>query len=114
MLRGRDACSASRPAPFRAVANDGYRRRRVFGATDRCRQDMSEAVLQSDRLDGLAPGPSEARFRDVAEMVSDWIWETGPDLRLTFLSVGGLRLLSKACGSVIGKCWSDLPLTPVY
>ena len=29
---------------------------------------------------------SEARFRDVAEASSDWIWETDPELRLTYLS----------------------------
>ena len=29
---------------------------------------------------------SEQRFRDVAEAASDWIWETGPDLRFTYIS----------------------------
>ena len=29
---------------------------------------------------------SEERFRDVAEAVSDWIWEMGPDLRFTYFS----------------------------
>lgn len=29
---------------------------------------------------------SEQRFRDFAEVASDWFWETGPDHRLTFLS----------------------------
>ena len=29
---------------------------------------------------------SEARFRDVAEASSDWIWETDPELRLTYIS----------------------------
>ena len=30
---------------------------------------------------------SEARFRDVAEASSDWIWECDPDLRLVYLVV---------------------------
>lgn len=29
---------------------------------------------------------SEARFRDFAEIASDWFWETGPDLKITYVS----------------------------
>ena len=29
---------------------------------------------------------SETRFRDFAETASDWYWETGPDLRFTYMS----------------------------
>jgi PAS domain S-box-containing protein len=29
---------------------------------------------------------SEERFRDVSEAASDWIWETGPELRFSFVS----------------------------
>jgi PAS domain S-box-containing protein len=29
---------------------------------------------------------SEARFRDFADTASDWYWETGPDLRFTYMS----------------------------
>ncbi len=29
---------------------------------------------------------SEQRFRDIAESSSDWIWETGPDLRFSYVS----------------------------
>ncbi|MBI2978456.1 MAG: PAS domain S-box protein [Rhodospirillales bacterium] len=29
---------------------------------------------------------SEERFKDIAESASDWFWETGPDLRCTFVS----------------------------
>jgi len=32
---------------------------------------------------------SEIRFRDFANIAADWLWETGPDLRFTFLSGGG-------------------------
>jgi PAS domain S-box-containing protein len=37
---------------------------------------------------------SEERFRQVTEASSDWIWETGPDLRFTYVSEG----YSKATG----------------
>jgi PAS domain-containing protein len=29
---------------------------------------------------------SEARFHDIVELSGDWIWETGPDHRFTFLA----------------------------
>ena len=31
---------------------------------------------------------NERRFRDYAETASDWLWETGPDYRFTFISEG--------------------------
>ena len=34
-----------------------------------------------------ALGESEERFRDYAEAASDWLWETGPDHRFTWLSL---------------------------
>lgn len=37
---------------------------------------------------------SEERFRDFAETASDWFWETGPDLKITYLS----ERFSKATG----------------
>jgi len=33
-----------------------------------------------------APVPGSRRFDDFADLVSDWIWETGPSLRFTYLS----------------------------
>ena len=44
------------------------------------------AVLQHARLATRAIEASEARFKDVADASSDWIWETDRDLRLRFLS----------------------------
>lgn len=45
--------------------------------------DESYAHLASSRAALLT---SEARFRDVAEAASDWIWETDAEMRLTYLS----------------------------
>jgi len=45
---------------------------------------MSNEQRQQAALDALRA--SEQRFRDMAEAASDWFWETGPDLRLTYLS----------------------------
>ncbi len=35
---------------------------------------------------------SEQRFRDYAEAASDWLWETGPDHRFTWFSLGATRV----------------------
>lgn len=46
---------------------------------------------------------SEERFRDVAESAGDWIWETGPDLRFTFLSPRFYDLFPVEPEKIIGK-----------
>jgi|GEM_PF-620581 len=51
---------------------------------------------------------SEQRFRDIAEVAADWIWETGPDLRFNFFSdrleqVTGLKPVD-----LLGKTRRDL------
>lgn len=45
-------------------------------ARDITRQVMAEEALQK----------SEQRFRDFAETESDWLWETGPDHRMTWMT----------------------------
>ena len=46
---------------------------------------------------------SEARFKDVAEASSDWIWETDPELRLTYLSTRFSEVTGVAAASVLGR-----------
>jgi diguanylate cyclase (GGDEF)-like protein/PAS domain S-box-containing protein len=46
---------------------------------------------------------SEARFRDVAEATSDWIWETDPELRFTYLSARFGEVTGVAAAAVLGK-----------
>lgn len=50
--------------------------------------DVTEQYAASERLEKtfLALRESEQRFRDYAETASDWLWETGPDHRVTHLS----------------------------
>jgi two-component system cell cycle sensor histidine kinase PleC len=43
--------------------------------------DVTEAVLEAERLRA-----SERRFRDFAEVASDWMWELDAGLRFTYLS----------------------------
>jgi diguanylate cyclase (GGDEF)-like protein/PAS domain S-box-containing protein len=45
---------------------------------------------------------SEARFRDIAETASDWLWEAAPDLRLTYLSARFAVVTGLPCEQVLG------------
>ncbi len=51
---------------------------------------------------------SEARFRDVADASSDWIWETDPDLRLSYLSERFATVTAISPKLVLGKPLGDL------
>ena len=46
---------------------------------------------------------SEARFRDIAEAASDWIWETNAALRFTYVSSTGLAAMSRRPDQVLGR-----------
>jgi PAS domain S-box-containing protein len=50
--------------------------------------DVTEQYAAREKLEKavLALRESEQRFRDYAETASDWLWETGPDHRVTHLS----------------------------
>jgi len=51
---------------------------------------------------------SEARLLDMAESGSDWLWEMGPDLRFTYVSVGGMRTTAVNPSQVIGRTRREL------
>src|SRR5262245_34593233 len=57
---------------------------------------------------------SESRFRDIVEMVADWIWETDEELRLTFLSQGAAATFLEGYDSLLGKSWNELPISYVH
>ena len=58
---------------------------------------------------------SEARFRDLTEMTSDWFWETDTEMRFTEVSGGGLMSSTPAGDpdSPLGKRRWELPVTGV-
>ncbi len=56
---------------------------------------------------------SEQRFRDFAGAASDWFWETGPDLRCTYVSETFERILGIAPGRIIGRTHGDLAEGPL-
>ncbi|MBL6954583.1 MAG: PAS domain S-box protein [Alphaproteobacteria bacterium] len=59
----------------------------------------------NDRLSSRVLGlkRSEERFRDFAEVASDWFWETGPDHRFTFLSERFEQATGVQMADVLGK-----------
>ncbi|HEX8595717.1 MAG TPA: EAL domain-containing protein [Pseudomonas sp.] len=67
--------------------------------------DSSFASLQSSQL---ALAISEARFRDVVEASSDWIWEINADWRFTYLSERFETVTGLSREAWIGACLDDL------
>ncbi len=65
-------------------------------------------VLRHARQAAETIQASEARFRDVADASSDWIWETDPDLRLCFLSERFATVTAISPNLVLGKPLGDL------
>jgi len=57
---------------------------------------------------GKSLAESEARFRDVAEVAGDWIWETDSDLRFTFVSPRFFELFPLETNDIIGKTREEL------
>ncbi len=51
---------------------------------------------------------SEERFRDYAELSSDWFWEMGPDLRFTWFSDNVQSVLGVPPAQLIGRSRLDL------
>ena len=51
---------------------------------------------------------SEARFRDVANATSDWIWETDTEFRCTFLSARFAEAMGTPAAKVLGRRLQDV------
>ncbi|WP_158045781.1 ATP-binding protein [Skermanella pratensis] len=64
----------------RAPLPPGGELRELAGAFN----DMGDSLEQREQ----SRSESEARFRDMAEVSSDWFWETGEDNRFTYISRG--------------------------
>ena len=54
---------------------------------------------------------SEARFRDVANATSDWIWETDTEFRCTFLSARFAEAMGTPVAKVLGRRLQDVLTT---
>lgn len=71
-------------------------RRRIIHAAD-----MIDAVQQALRV-------SEQRFKHISEASSDWIWETDPEQRLTYLSERFTQVTGLPCHAWVGRPLTDL------
>lgn len=73
-------------------------------------------IRQTRRLSALArlseaeARRNEERFRDVVEAASDWVWETGPDHRFTFISEQLQDLSGERPEDLLGKARWELRL----
>jgi PAS domain S-box-containing protein len=76
--------------------------------------DVTEQYAARERLEKavLALRESEQRFRDYAETASDWLWETGPDHRVTHLSEHSGAPASLATGRLRWEIASDFDSEP--
>lgn len=76
--------------------------------------DLTEQYAARERLEAafLALRESEQRFRDYAETASDWLWETGPDHRITLLSEHTGAPASLATGMLRWELASDFESEP--
>jgi PAS domain S-box-containing protein len=74
--------------------------------------DVTEQHAAREKLETafLALRESEQRFRDYAETASDWLWETGPDHRITHLSEHTSAPASLATGMLRWEIASDLEM----
>jgi PAS domain S-box-containing protein len=69
---------------------------------------FTRLVLNSIRRSTTMIRESEARFRDIAEAASDWIWETDRRLRLTYVSEHFRRATGLRPEHVLGKPLHDV------
>jgi PAS domain S-box-containing protein len=76
--------------------------------------DLTEQYAARERLEAafLALRESEQRFRDYAETASDWLWETGPDHRITHLSEHTGAAASLGTGMLRWELASDFESEP--
>jgi signal transduction histidine kinase len=99
----RHLIAVSQVAAARSEADvEAYARAQLEQAVHRA----EEAVQEHERAEA-ALRESEQRFRDVAEVGADTIWETGPDHRFTFFSGGSAQEIEARIGvqvsHIVGK-----------
>lgn len=55
---------------------------------------------------------SEERFRDIAESASDWFWETGPSLQVSYISNRFLEITGLSGSDVDGRMFWEIRSSP--
>ncbi len=90
------------------IAMAGWRYRFVTKLNSQLERRVQERTVEL-RSAVAALRESEARFRDLAESASDWFWEIGHDLRVTYISDRIREVAGVEPSSVIGVHVRDLP-----
>jgi signal transduction histidine kinase len=69
------------------------------------RRQAAQLRAANRRADSSATGlaETESRFRDFAEVSSDWLWEMGPDLRFSYVSDNVRRVLGIEPSTSLGR-----------
>jgi len=65
--------------------------------------DLTEQITARRKL-----AESEARFRDFAEIASDWLWEMDADLRFRYFSRRTGEIIGFDPAALLGKRWPDV------
>ncbi|MDH3664697.1 MAG: PAS domain S-box protein, partial [Alphaproteobacteria bacterium] len=71
-------------------------------------KQLSATISDRTRAQG-ALRESEKRFRDFTEAASDWFWETGPDLRFSYVSPRLTDVTGMHPEEYIGKLRTEMP-----
>ena len=81
---------------------------RLIEHLDAAERRLSDELADRERLN-QALAKSEQRFRDLAELTSDWFWETDSDLRFTYVSPIVSEVLDRRAQSFVGRRRTDIP-----
>ena len=81
------------------------------------RKSLTPTKIQAQEADLRAPGAKEAlelrwRLDDLTRLVSDWVWETDRDFRLTYVSERVMEVLGLLPLELVGKSLLDLGTFP--
>jgi sigma-B regulation protein RsbU (phosphoserine phosphatase) len=66
-------------------------------------EDITALKLEQEAL-----AESEERFRNIAEMTGEWLWEQNPEGRYTYSSVAVTKILGFSPEEIVGKCYLEL------
>jgi phosphoserine phosphatase RsbU/P len=64
--------------------------------------------ITQEKLDKEALKESEARFRHVAQLTGEWLWEQDPDGRYVYSSAAVRKILGYSPSEIIGRSYRDL------
>jgi PAS domain S-box-containing protein len=81
---------------------------RLIEHLDAAERRLNEELAERESLN-LALMESEQRFRDLAELTSDWFWETDSDHRFTYVSPIVSEVLGRPAQSFIGQRRTEIP-----